>query len=31
MKNMAPIDIFFLCLTAGTAAFAIVCVVLMSA
>jgi hypothetical protein len=31
MKNLAPIDIFFLCLTAGTAAFAVVCVMLMSA
>jgi hypothetical protein len=31
MKNMAPIDILFLCLTAGTAAFAVMCVVLMSA
>jgi len=28
---MAPIDILFLCLTAGTATFAVVCVVLMSA
>ena len=29
MKILAPIDILFLCLTAGTAAFAVVCVVLM--
>ncbi len=29
MKNLAPIDIIFLCLTAGTAAFAVICVVLM--
>ncbi len=31
MKNLAPIDIFFLCLTAGTAAFAVVCMVMMRA
>jgi len=30
MKNLAPIDIIFLCLTASAAAFAVVCVVLMS-
>ncbi len=31
MKKLAPIDIIFLCLTAGTTAFALVCVVLMHA
>ena len=31
MKNLAPIDIVFLCLTTGIAVFAMVCVVLMGA
>ena len=29
MKNLSPIDIVFLCLPAGIAVFAMVCVVLM--
>ena len=30
MKNLAPIDIVFLCLTTGIAVFAMVCVMLMN-
>ena len=30
MKNLAPIDVVFLCLTTGIAVFAMVCVMLMN-
>ena len=30
MKNLAPIDVVFLCLTTGIVVFAMVCVVLMN-